>query len=190
MKKPAAKKAAVFLDRDGVLNEDSSYVYRLEDLKVLPGVPEALAKLKQAGLTLIAVTNQSGVARGMFSLEDVKRFNEELGKQTGNLIDAFYVCPHHPEGRIKEYATTCFCRKPGTDLIKRASTEHNLDLSQSYLVGDKQSDVDCGINAGLTTVLISGRYETGGAKPDFHAKNLKEGAELILGHRNRISQDS
>jgi len=155
---------AVFLDRDGVLNKDTGYVCRLEDMDILDGVVESLALLKAKGFLLIVVTNQSGVARGKFGLNEVNRFNSmlenEISKQGGPTIDGFFVCPHHPNGSIKEYTTTCSCRKPEPGLIFEAAKIHNIDLTKSWIIGDKDSDILCGKNAGVRGILVqSDKYQ-------------------------------
>ena len=123
---------AVFLDRDGVLNEDVGYAYRVEDLRLIPGVAAAVATLKSRGFLLIVVSNQSGVARGLFSNDDVKRFNHALNQQliaaAGVGLDDFFYCPHHPDGVIAPYQIQCNCRKPEPGLITQATQKYPIDL--------------------------------------------------------------
>lgn len=154
---------AIFLDRDGVLNLDSGYVFRTADLKVLPGVPEALQELKTRNFLLIVITNQSSVARGLCSERDVDTFNSalaaEIEKMGGPAIDAFYVCPHHPKGSVTQYAIHCHCRKPAPGLIERAVRDFGIDAARSWMIGDKDSDAACGRNAGVRPILVdSGKY--------------------------------
>ena len=155
---PVIKRPAIFLDRDGVLNRDFNYVHRIEDLELLPQVSESLTALKNAGFLLIVVSNQSGVARGKFTLADVEAFNQALIRKVmdegGPQIDAVYVCPHHRGGSVKTYAVDCECRKPKPGLLLRAAHEHNVDLTASIMVGDKVSDISAGKAAGLTKLFL------------------------------------
>jgi D,D-heptose 1,7-bisphosphate phosphatase len=142
---------AVFLDRDGTINVDYGYVYRVEDLKLLPGVVEGLLKLQQSGFVLIIITNQSGVGRGYFSEEDVHNFNNQLVNHLSNLgieIKDIYTCFHAPEDH-------CSCRKPSPDMILKALKEYDIDPAKSYMIGDKSSDVEAGEASGLTSFLIN-----------------------------------
>lgn len=155
---------AVFLDRDGVLNHDSGYVFRSADLKILPGVPEALRALKDAGYLLLVVTNQSGIARGMFSEADVAVFHDhlraEIMRQGGPDFDGIYTCPHHPDGNDPQYAITCQCRKPQPGLIQNAARDFNVDLGSSWMIGDKDSDASAARAAGVRAILIrSKKYQ-------------------------------
>lgn len=142
---------AVFLDRDGTINVDYGYVYKPEDLTLLPGVVEALQLLQREGYLLIVITNQSGVGRGYFTLEDVTKFNNLLQQtlqEQGVTITDFFTCPHAPEEH-------CDCRKPSPLMLHEAIGKYNIDPSQSYMLGDKKSDVECGRNAKLTSYLVT-----------------------------------
>lgn len=159
------KKPAAFLDRDGVLNRDHGYVYRPEDLEILPGVLEGLKLLKERDYWLIVISNQSGVARALFGVEDVERFhaalNQEIIRALGFGLDAFYFCPHHPQGLIRELAIECNCRKPKSGLIEKASQDFSIDWSRSFLVGDKDSDLECAAAAGIPGIRVaSGQYQS------------------------------
>jgi len=148
---------AVFLDRDGTLNIDHGYVYRTDDLELTQKAIEALGLLRDAGFKLIVVTNQSGVARGMFTESDVTRFHDELSRILAGsdvVIEGFYYCPHLPDGTIPEYACTCNCRKPGSELFLQASREHDVDIGKSYAIGDRMRDVSPIIELGGRGVLI------------------------------------
>ena len=153
---------AVFLDRDGVLNEDAGYTYRVEDLRIIPGVAAAIAALKSKGFLLIVVSNQSGVARGLFGNDDVNRFNHALNQQliaeAGVGIYDFFYCPHHPDGVIAQYKLHCACRKPAPGLIAEATKKYPIDLKFSYLVGDKPDDIECARRAGLIGIQVRSRY--------------------------------
>lgn len=175
---------AVFLDRDGTLNIDHGYVYRTEDLELVPRAVESLTELKAAGFKLIVVTNQSGVARGMYMESDVDRFHNELGRVfAGSAVelDGFYFCPHHPEGKINEYAISCTCRKPGSDLFVRASQDHGVDIQNSYGIGDRMRDVSPVIELGGRGVLIdSGTYAPIDSSGLGKARSLYEAVQLVL----------
>jgi D-glycero-D-manno-heptose 1,7-bisphosphate phosphatase len=136
---------AVFLDRDGVLNVDHGYTFRLEDLELMPTATAAVRLLNDAGYYVIVVTNQSGVARGLYPETAVKLFNAHLQDALladGARIDAFYYCPHHPDGKIKELAIRCHCRKPQPGMLEQAARDRPIDLSRSFLIGDKDHDVE------------------------------------------------
>ena len=150
---------AVFLDRDGVLNEDVHLIAKAGDLRVLDGVPEALRSLKDAGFLLIVVSNQPVVARGIIDEEEVKAVNgtlEALIQEAGGpAIDAFYFCPHHPNADVAEYRLACDCRKPRPGMIGKACREWGIDVSASYMIGDRITDVASGRNAGCMTIQVA-----------------------------------
>ncbi|MEN8687554.1 MAG: D-glycero-beta-D-manno-heptose 1,7-bisphosphate 7-phosphatase [Desulfuromonadales bacterium] len=157
----AEKKPAVFLDRDGTINVDKHYLHKGEDFEFILGVPQAIKKLKKAGYLVIVVTNQSGVARGYFSLDDVTRLHEHMQKQlaaAGTGIDAFYVCPHHPAKGQGEYLKKCDCRKGRPGLLLQASADLGIDLQKSYMIGDKLADIEAGENAGCQPILVLTGY--------------------------------
>lgn len=155
---------AVFLDRDGVINKDLGYVYKETDFSFVPGFPELALRLKELDYLLIVVTNQSGIARGYFSEEDVTKFHKkiqnELLAKVGVSLDRFYICPHHPEGVVKEYSIDCLCRKPKRGLVDMALKHDSIDLNRSFLIGDKASDIDLSIESGIKGIQLSnGQYE-------------------------------
>lgn len=142
----------VFLDRDGVINYDYGYIGQTERVTIIPGVIDAINKINELGYKIVVITNQSGVARGFFSIEDVTKVNNHINKLIGkdknnnSLIYKYYVCPHHPEGIIKEYRKECNCRKPNPGLINIAIEEFKKDgyivnKKKSYFVGDKETDM-------------------------------------------------
>lgn len=179
------KGVTVFLDRDGTVNRDTSYIKTPEELSLLPGVVEAVARLKQAGATLVLVTNQSGVARGLFTVEMLKTIHARLLallEAGGGTLDAIYFCPHHPDDG-------CLCRKPGRAMAERAAADLGLDLSVSYVVGDQSRDVELGHRIGARTVLVTtgptslealAVLEREGRKPDYVAAGLTDAAAWIL----------
>ncbi len=149
----------VFLDRDGVLNKDVSYLYRLEDLEWVNGAKEALAYAHSKGYDLIVVTNQSGIARGYYTVDDMKHLhihmNEELTK-VGAPILHFYYCPHHTDGVVLEFSEDCYCRKPKPGMILRAIEEYDVDTAHSFLIGDSERDVVAANKAGVKGYLFDG----------------------------------
>lgn len=141
---------AVFLDRDGTLNEDRGYITSPEQLVIFAGVPEALARLNQIGVQVILVTNQSAIGRGLLTTHDLQHIHQKLAdllRVHGGRIDEVYVCPHHPD-------EGCLCRKPQVAMIKQAAERFSLDLSQCFFVGDKCSDLEAAHKAGVTGVLV------------------------------------
>ena len=143
---------AVFLDRDGVINVDRGYVHRPEDFEFLPGVLDAAARLSSGGWALVVVTNQSGIARALYSEEAYRvltRHMEQAFIRAGAPLAGVYHCPHHPQGRIPALAIDCACRKPAPGLLLRARDELGLSMAESVLVGDKPSDIEAARRAGV-----------------------------------------
>jgi len=150
---------AVFLDRDGVLNEDLGYSFDVAQLRVIAGAALALKQLKDRGYLLIVVSNQSGVARGYFTTTEVDRFNAALNQrlrgEQGTGVDAFYYCPFHPDGKVPDYTKASQLRKPEPGMVLQAAAEHGVDLRRSYLVGDKFSDIECAVRAGVKGIQVA-----------------------------------
>jgi histidinol-phosphate phosphatase family protein len=175
---------AVFLDRDGVLNRDSDdFIKTPDELELLPGAAAAVLRLTEAGLPVVVITNQSGIARGLFAEEALTGLHERLRAELAPApVTAIYYCPHGPDDG-------CDCRKPATGMLLRAAAEHGLDLSRSYLVGDRPSDIACGVAAGAKTALVltgkMARYDAArfDAAPDHVAADLGEAVEWILADR-------
>ena len=170
------KFAAVFLDRDGTLMEDVDYCGAPDNVRVFPDAPGALRRLKAAGYKLIVITNQSGIGRGYFSEQQYRAVEAEVSHQVGDdLLDATYFCPHAPSDK-------CQCRKPSAEMIVRAANDHDVDLARSFFIGDKRTDIDCGRNAGVRTILVRTGYGASAnvQMADFVAENLSEAAERIL----------
>ena len=166
-------KKAIFLDRDGTIIADKGFVHKKEDLELLAGAVEAIKLANRHGFLVVVVTNQSGVARGLFTEEDVKAFNAQLAQVLagqGTKIDAFYYCPHHPQAPLPTYRKECDCRKPAPGLILRAARELGIDLSRSWTVGDNPRDVEAGKQAGCSTILLG-----------EEAKDLLEAVQAIVG---------
>lgn len=164
---------AVFLDRDGVLCTEKGYVIRVEELELVPFAKACIDLLHQCGFLTICITNQSAVARGMMSEEALQRINRYLLQELS--LDALYYCPHYPSAGGK-FGVTCNCRKPKTGMIEQAVREFYIDRERSYLVGDRASDILCGQNAGVKTVLVESGYGTErleqSVQADFVCDNL------------------
>ena len=178
---------AVFLDKDGTLIKDVPYNVDPEKIALFEDVPKGLKLVKEQGFKLIVVTNQAGVALGYFeekAIEGVKQKIINLLKVYDITLDGFYYCPHHEKGRVKEYATTCECRKPLPGLLIQAANELNIDLSQSWMIGDILNDVEAGKKAGCKTILIDNGGETEweltkDRTPDYTVNNFLEAANKI-----------
>lgn len=159
---------AIILDRDGTLHRDAVYMIRFEDFEPLPGVEAALRLLREKGYRLFGATNQSGVARGRFTLEQVEELNARIRgyfAAHGADIEEIAVCPHLPPGDggvVPEYARACECRKPGPGMLLDLARRHGLDLSRSYMVGDMDRDVQAGLAAGAHGILVPGPGKTPG----------------------------
>jgi D-glycero-D-manno-heptose 1,7-bisphosphate phosphatase len=148
---------ALFIDRDGTLVHPRHYPSQPEDLLLYEGVGAAIAPLQRAGMLLVVITNQSGLARGLFDEAALDRMHAHLAAELareGVRVDALYYCPHHPDGVIPALAIACDCRKPAPGMLLRAAAEHNVDLGHSWFVGDILDDVEAGNRAGCRTVLV------------------------------------
>jgi len=184
-----AVRHAAFIDRDGVLNVDHGYVFRREDFEWLPGAVEGLARLQTAGYALVVVTNQSGIARGLYSEADLERlhcFVEDDLQRQGVRLTGIYACPHHPQAKQATYRLACECRKPRPGLILRAAADHALDLDASCLFGDKPSDIEAGRLAGVGRCWLVGSADVAVAcGADGHSASLAEAVAEQLGAARR-----
>jgi D-glycero-D-manno-heptose 1,7-bisphosphate phosphatase len=161
------KRPAVFLDRDGTINEQMGHINHLSRFVLLPGVPEAIRLLNREGFLTIVVSNQSGVAQGYAPLElvhEVHRHLESALGQKGARLDGIFFCPHHPRGTVPEYATECNCRKPRTGLIDQARRAFEIDMARSYVVGDRCQDIQLANRSGIRGILVKTGYGTGEAE--------------------------
>ena len=179
-------KKAIFLDRDGTINVEKDYIYKSEDLVFEEGTIEALKIFKNLGYILIVISNQSGIARGYFTEEDLNIFNNnmnEILKRNGIEITEFYCCPHHPDG-IGEYKKVCECRKPNNKMIEDAIKKYNIAREKSYMIGDKTSDIGAGLKSNLKTVLVKTGYglkdmEKIDKNETLVCENLKDFSEIL-----------
>jgi D-glycero-D-manno-heptose 1,7-bisphosphate phosphatase len=167
---PMSKIRAVFLDRDGTINVEKEYVHRIEDFEFVPGTVEALQLLVRADIDIIIVTNQAGIAKGIFSETDLAAVNRHMSAELlrhGVKLAGIYFCPHHPQATIPLYRKLCSCRKPNPGLLVTAMRQRGIAPSEAVMVGDKKSDVDAGRALGLTTYLV----ETGYGASEKHETN-------------------
>jgi D-glycero-D-manno-heptose 1,7-bisphosphate phosphatase len=155
------RRAAVFLDRDGTINEEVGYLDRMEKLQLIPGAAEAIRLINTSGMKTVVVTNQSGVARGIFTESFVAETHARLGEMLraeGASLDGIYYCPHHPTEGRGDYLRVCECRKPAPGLLLRAAAELHLDPARSYMVGDTLKDIEAGARAGAQGILVRTGY--------------------------------
>lgn len=174
------KSRAIFLDRDGTLMHDADYCSRPDQVQIFGGVTDALRQLRGAGYKIIVITNQSGIGRGFFTQKEYRAVEAELSRQLGNgLIDATYFCPDVP-GQPSD------CRKPAPGMVLQAAREHDIDLSGSFLVGDKEIDAECAHNAGVRAIRVRTGFDTmtDGSCADWVAEDLPAAAKIILNEAN------
>ncbi len=191
---------AVFFDRDGTLIDDVGYMKSPEDVRVIPGTGNAIHALNERGVLVVVISNQSGVARGLLTEDDLlpihTRMRDALA-QDGGRVDRIYYCPHHPTEGNPPYRIACSCRKPGTGMLQEAVSEFSIGLQRSYVVGDKSSDIRAGIAAGARTVLVLTGYgpaaleecRANGIHPDAVCPSVVEAVEYILEQQKRESHN-
>ncbi len=190
--KNSTPQPAVFLDRDGTINEQMGYINHTCRFQLLPGAALAIKKLNDAGIPVVVISNQSGLARGYFPEELLVAVHEKMNKlleEVGAHVDGIYYCPHHPEAKEERFREECNCRKPKPGLIVQAAKEMNLDPEKSYVVGDRWSDIKTAANCGATSILVRTGYGRGDEQyigpeqtiqPDFKADDLSEAVDWIL----------
>jgi D-glycero-D-manno-heptose 1,7-bisphosphate phosphatase len=190
------KHIGVFLDRDGTVSEEVGYVNHLSRYKLFPSTAQAIKKLNKAGLKAILITNQAGVARGYFTEDLIWRVHEKLVSELANFdarLDGIYYCPHHPSAGEPPYRANCDCRKPKPGLIYKAAQEHEIDISKSFMVGDKYTDVELAQSIGIKGVMVMtgygiGEYEyqrnTWPKMPDKIATDLLDAVDWIISRVN------
>lgn len=185
---------AVFLDRDGTLNHEVGYIRQVEDLHLLPGAAQAVRQLNEAGILAILASNQTGPARGFYDETHVQALHDRLQKllaeEAQARLDAVFYCPHLSKGSVAEYAIDCECRKPKTGMITQALQRFpDIDLTQSFIVGDKASDVQFAKNAGCRSILVKtgygsrvleGKYQVLETTPEFVCEDIAEAVKIIV----------
>jgi D-glycero-D-manno-heptose 1,7-bisphosphate phosphatase len=191
---------AIFLDRDDTIIEDSGYINNPDQVKLISGVAKSLLEFKEMGFKLIVVTNQSGVARGILTEKTLGEIHERINvllSEKGVVLDGFYYCPFHPEGIVPQYRRESDSRKPNPGMILIAAEEHNIDLNQSWVIGNDSRDIDAGKRAGCKTILIETKSRTSPLltfrkeeqpEPDFRAVNMKEAVNIVKRHYRQLEQ--
>jgi D-glycero-D-manno-heptose 1,7-bisphosphate phosphatase len=191
------KRPAVFLDRDGTINEQMGYINHRSRFVILPGVPEAIRLLNENNFLVIVVSNQSGVARGYFPIRLVYEIHDFLLttlQEKNAIIDGIFFCPHHPQGVVPEYRLNCECRKPRPGLIEQARASFDIDMSKAYVVGDRVSDIELAHRLDLKGVMVETGYGLGDiayvlpgkTQPSHIAQNLLHAAQWIVGREKAL----
>ncbi|MBC8178552.1 MAG: HAD family hydrolase [Deltaproteobacteria bacterium] len=194
------KKPAVFIDRDGTINEQMGYINHISRFMLLPGTGEAIRLLNEHGYLVIIVSNQSGVARGYFPMNLVNEVHEHmmvLLERDNARVDGIFFCPHYPKGKLPEYSRACECRKPKTGLIRMACRDFDIDMANSYVIGDRCTDMEMARKADLKGILVKTGYGLGDLEyvfPDltfepFHVvDDLLYAAEWIVKKNSGIQE--
>lgn len=173
----------VFLDRDGVINKDNpNYTFRVEDFEILPGVTEGLQALKNAGFKLVVVTNQSGIAQGIYTIQQMNECHRFFQQQCGCVIDGFYFSPYHPS------VTDSLLRKPGTLMFEKAIAKFNLSIEASWMVGDRGRDLVPARKIGLKTIQVGDEIPLEHEQGQYKVKDIFEASRLILTEVNGASR--
>ncbi|HEY9187173.1 MAG TPA: D-glycero-beta-D-manno-heptose 1,7-bisphosphate 7-phosphatase [Ignavibacteria bacterium] len=181
---------AVFLDRDGTINEEVNFVKNPDEFILIPGVGLAISKLNKLGLKVFVISNQSGVARGFFTEQTLSQIHDKMNKlllKQDAVIDDIFYCPHHPDAIIPEYKANCNCRKPLPGMLYKAKEKYNINLDESFVIGDMDRDIELGLQNNMHTILVlTGKgnetlqsLQQNGKAPDFIANNLLEAVEYI-----------
>jgi len=191
-------KIGIFLDRDGTISEEVGYVCNIGNFSIYEFSSKAIKNLNKLGVKVIVTTNQGGIAKGLYTEETVNSIHKkmkDLLEKDGAHIDAIYYCPHHSEGIIERYKINCICRKPKIGMLLEASKRFNVKLDNSFVIGDKISDVETGYNSGAKSILVMTGFgkdslrkinENNCKKPNFVAENLLEASEIIYKEINKI----
>ena len=189
---------AVFIDRDGTINEQHGYINHISRFELLPGVGKAISLLNTNDHFVVVTSNQSGVARGYFPMQLVKEIHDEMVldlRKYSAFVDGIYFCPHHPDGIVPKYSRECSCRKPNVGLIKKAQAELGIDMETSYVIGDRLLDIEFAHNANLPGILVLTGYGKGEIQysmsqkritPDYVAEDLLGAVKWIL-EQNKIT---
>lgn len=186
------KRPAIFMDRDGTINEQRGYINHLSRFVLLPGVVEAVRLLNENNFLTIIVSNQSGVARGYFPIDLVDEVHASLRatlKEKGAIIDGIFFCPHYPRASVERYSSECGCRKPATGLIDQARDSFDIDMSSSYVIGDRYTDIELAHRSSLKGILVETGYGRGDIeyvipnqpiKPTYIARDLLDAVRWIV----------
>jgi D-glycero-D-manno-heptose 1,7-bisphosphate phosphatase len=186
------KRPAVFIDRDGTINEQMGYINHVSRFVLLPGTAEGIRLLNRHQYLAIIVSNQSGVARGYFPMELIDRVHahmKDLLAKEGANIDGIFFCPHYPRGIVPEYSVECDCRKPGTGLVQKACEKFDIDMKNSYVIGDRCSDIELAERSNLQGIMVTTGYGLGDIeyvlphktfKPRHIAKDLLHAVRWII----------
>lgn len=190
---------AVFLDRDGTINVDVDYLSSPDEVAFIPGSIEAIRTLNDLGVKVFVVTNQSGIARGLLTEQDMHAVHEHMNarlQEHGARIDEYFFCPHHPEAVIELYRKHCSCRKPEPGMLYAAAAKHTINLSASFMIGDKCVDMKAGKAAGAVCLQVSTGYgaaerDAAGGVRDFYADDLLGAVQIVQSiiHQRRQSQE-
>jgi D-glycero-D-manno-heptose 1,7-bisphosphate phosphatase len=181
---------AVFLDRDGTINVEKNYVHKIDDFEFIEGSAEAIRLFNEHEFKVVVVSNQSGIARGLYTRNDVHILHDYIQRELGKInahIDAFFYCPHHADATVKEYRVDCDCRKPRPGMLRRAEKKLDLDLKSSYIIGDLTADMEMGRQNGLYSILVKTGHgmdtldhlNKQGLMPDAVADNLLDAVQKI-----------
>lgn len=187
-------KKAVFLDRDGTINKEVNYLNHPDQIELISGAAEGIKLLNENGFTVVVITNQSGVARGIIEEKKIPLIKERLCRlleERGAKIDGYYYCPHYPDGKIEKYAVKCDCRKPEPGLVWKAVGDLDIEIKGSYVVGDKTCDIALGNNIGAVSIMVKTGYGESEAEyyessPDYTVDNLLAAAQWII--KNNVDQ--
>lgn len=180
-------KRIAFIDRDGTINTEKNYVHRIEDFEWIPGSLEALQALHQADILIYIITNQAGIAKGLYTEADLKLLNQhflEITRKAKVKIQDILYCPHHPQGIVQQYSISCDCRKPGNALIQKVLEQEKLAPHQAVLFGDKNTDIQAGQSLNIISYLVLTGYglqEKEASKADFIVKDLQTAVSHYLG---------
>lgn len=190
----------IFLDRDGTVNQEVDFLTSPEELALIPRSAEAIREAHQLGYRIFIVTNQSGIARGLLTEDQLTRINQVLTQELerkGAAVDAIYYCPHHPDAKDPLYAADCACRKPRTGMIERAEREFPIDRRRSFVIGDRLADIQLGNNAGIPAILVLTGYgkdeleicRTANARMEYVASDLFDAIQYVkrLRHKEQLS---
>lgn len=175
------EKIAVFLDRDGVINEEKGYITKLGELNLFPYTFSCIRRIHELGYLAIVISNQGGIAKGIIDEDELTKINDFLISKVG--IDEVYYCPHHPKGIVSRYSKVCECRKPNTGLIEKAVKKYNINVKSSIMVGDRASDIEAGINMGMKTILLESGYGLSRMEyeinPDYLGEDLRDVIRIL-----------